>query len=143
MGTGDEQSRAGLLEAARSSEAKIRVPAVRGLAKLKRDDATEALFRAAWANSKEAYGVRRAALRGLVEWNAKDADELIEQALKMSCDRHSIAAEALGLALKSPGPKARELAALYSRYGQPRACALRPSARSPTSPRTTRPWRTS
>ena len=51
--------RAALLEAAGNPEAKIRVAAIEGLAKLKHDDATEALFRAAWANPKEAYGAAR------------------------------------------------------------------------------------
>ena len=49
------------------------------------------------------------------------ADQLLDEALKIPADRHSIAATALELMLETPGPKARELAALYSRYGQPRA----------------------
>jgi aminopeptidase N len=121
LGTGDESSRSALLEAARNPEARVRVAAIEGLAKLKHDDATEALFRAAWANSREAYGARRAALRGLVAWKCKDADQLLDQALKISADRHSIAATALELLLASHRPDDRELAALYSRYGQPRS----------------------
>jgi aminopeptidase N len=121
LGTGDESSRSALLEAAGNPEAKVRVAAIEGLAKLKRDDATEALFRAAWANSREAYGARKAALRGLVAWNCKDADHLLDEALKLSADRHSIAGTALELILETNGPKAREFAALYSRYGQPRS----------------------
>jgi aminopeptidase N len=121
LGTGDESSRSALFEAASNLEAKVRVAAVEGLAKLKHDDATEALFRAAWANSREAYGARRAALRGLVAGKCKDSDQLLDQALKISADRHSIAATALELLLESPRPDARELAALYSRYGQPRS----------------------
>jgi aminopeptidase N len=121
LGTGDGSSRAALLEAAGNPEAKVRVAAFDGLAKLKHDDATEALFRSAWANPREAYGARKAALKGLVSWKVKDADQLLAAALKVPVDRHSIAATALELSLETPGPEARELAALYSRYGQPRA----------------------
>jgi aminopeptidase N len=121
LGNGDETSRTALLQAAKNSEAKIRVAAIEGLAKLKHDSASEGIFRAAWANPKEAYGARKAALRGLVAWKVKDADQLLGEALQMPADRHSIAATALELMLKTPGPKARELAALYCQYGQPRA----------------------
>jgi aminopeptidase N len=116
---GDETFRANLIEAARNPQARVRVAAMGGLAKLKRDGTTEAILRAAWANPKEAYGARQAALRGLVAWKVKDAEELLADALKIPNDHHSIAATALGLALETPGAKARELAALYSRYGQP------------------------
>ena len=121
MGTGSESSRPALLEAAGSTEARIRVAAIEGLAKLKHDAATEVVFRKVWSNPKEAYGARRVALRGLVSWKVKDADQLLEQALTIPGGRHSIAATALELILETPGPNARELAALYSRYGQPRA----------------------
>ncbi len=63
---GQEAFRTALLEAARDSEARVRVAAIGGLAKLGRDDTTESILRAAWSNKKEAYGARRAALRGLV-----------------------------------------------------------------------------
>ena len=46
---------------------------------------------------------------------------MLEEALKIPADRHSIAATALELLLQTPGPRARELAALYSQYGQPTA----------------------
>jgi aminopeptidase N len=121
LGSGEESSRAPLLEAAKNSEAKVRVAAFEGLAKLKRDDVTESLFRACWGNRKEAYGARKAALRALVGWKVKDADDLLAAALKLPADRHSIAATALELELEKPGPKTRELAALYSQYGQPEA----------------------
>jgi aminopeptidase N len=124
LGTGDESSRAALLEAAGSVEAKIRVAALVGLAKLNHHDVTEALFRAAWGNPKEPYGARKAALRGLVACKVKDRDQLLDLALKIRADRHTIAAEALALLLEEPGPKARELAVLYSRYGQPRAMRM-------------------
>jgi aminopeptidase N len=121
LGNGDEAFRAALLEAAANPEAKLRVAAIEGLAKLKRDDATEVIFRAAWNNPKEAYGARKGALRGLVTWKVKDADQLLDEALKVPADHHSVAATALELVLRTPGHKARELAALYSQYGQPRA----------------------
>ncbi len=110
LGTGDESSRSALLEAAKNPEAKVRVAAIEGLAKLKHDGATEALFRAAWANSKEAYGARKAALRGLVAWKCNDADQLLEQALRNPADHHSIAGTALELVLETSrreGPRAR------------------------------------
>jgi aminopeptidase N len=125
LATGEESSRAALIEAARSSHAKIHVAALSGLAKLKHGGDTEALFRAAWKNPKEAYGARTAALRGLVAGKVKDADQLLDEALKIPGNRHSIAAVALGLLLETPGPKARELAVLYSRYGQPRALRMK------------------
>ena len=121
LGNGDETSRAALLEAAENSEAKIRVAALEGLAKLGPDSACERVLCAAWTNPKEAYGARRAALRGLVAWKVNDSEHLVDGALKITADHHSIAATALGLILQTPGPKARELAALYSQYGQPRA----------------------
>ena len=124
LGTGDEASRAALLEAAKSTQARIRVAALEGLAKLKLDDATEALFRAAWANPKEAYGARKAALRGLIAFKVKDRDQLLDEALKIRADRYTIATAALALLLETPGPKARELAVLFSRYGQPRALRM-------------------
>ena len=120
LGTGEESSRAPLLEASKDHEAQVRVAAIEGLSKLGRDDATEAILRATWANPKEAYGARKAALRGLVAWKVKDADDLLAAALKIPAHRHAIAATALELELERSGPKARELAALYSQYGQPR-----------------------
>ena len=132
-----------MLEAAKNSEAKIRVAALEGLAKLKHDGATEALFRAAWANPKEAYGARKAALRGLVAWKVKDADQLLDEALKIPADRHSIAATALELLLETTRSQGPALAALYSRYGQPRALRSTAVGAFGAWPRTTRPCRTS
>ena len=54
-------------------------------------------------------------------WKIKDADELLSSAFKVPAGKHTLAATALELLLEQPGPKARELAALYSKYGQPRA----------------------
>jgi aminopeptidase N len=117
---GDERFRAALLEAAIDEEARVRVAAIRGLARLKRDDQSEAVLRAAWSNLKEAYGARTTALRALVSWKAKDAEELLTAALKNPVGKCALASTALELLLQQPGPKARELAALYARYGQPR-----------------------
>src|SRR5262249_23138976 len=82
------------------------------------------VLRAAWSRSREAYGARRAALRGLVGWKVKDADSLLAAALAMPAGQHTLAATALELMLETPGAKARDLAALYSRYGQPEALRL-------------------
>jgi aminopeptidase N len=121
MGNGDETFRAALIEAAKDPEARVRVAAVAGLAKLKRDEESESILRAAWNNPKEAYGARRAALRGLAAWKVEDAPKLLDDALKIPANRHAIAAAALEVLLATPDSRARELAALYSRYGQPTA----------------------
>ena len=123
--------RTALLEAARDPEARVSVAAIGGLAKLGRDDTTESILRAAWSNPKEAYGARRAALRGLIAWKVEDAPALLEAALKLPADHHRIAAMALEILLETPGSKARELAALYSRHGQPSALRS-PAVRSLT-----------
>src|SRR5262249_37495358 len=117
----DEAYRSALLEGAKDPQARVRVAGIRGLARLKHDAESEAILRAAWSNPEEAYGARRAALRGLVAWKVKDADELLTLALKLPAGKHTLASTALELLLDEPGPRARELAATYSRYGQPRA----------------------
>jgi aminopeptidase N len=132
MCNGQEAFRSALLEASRDSDARVRVAAIGGLAKLGRDDTTESILRAAWSNKKEAYGARRAALRGLADWKVEDAPTLLEAALTIPADHHRIAAMALGILLETPGSKARELAAIYSRHGQPsamRAAAVRSLSR--------------
>jgi aminopeptidase N len=126
LGNGDEIFRSALMDAARAPDARPRVSAIGGLSKLSRDDAAEALLRAAWTNPKEAYGARQAALRGLAAWKVKDSDRLLADGLANSVDHHALAATALEILLQSPGAKARELAVLYSKYGQPHA--LRSSA---------------
>ncbi len=103
MGNGQEAFRAALLEAARDPEARVRVAAIGGLAKLGRDDTIESILRAAWSNPKEAYGRRRAALRGLVAWKVEDAPALLDAALKLPADHHRIAATALEILLEIPG----------------------------------------
>ena len=123
---GDETFRAALREAIESPEARVRVSAVAGLAKLNHDLAAEKTLRTVWNNHTEAYGARKNALRGLVAWKVQDADALLAEALKVSADHHAIAATALELMLETPGAKSRELAALYSKYGQPES--LRSSA---------------
>ena len=119
--SGDEAFRHALQEAARDSEARVRVAAIRGLAALKHDAQSEAILSAAWSNPKEAYGARTTALRTLVSWKVKGADELLSSALKTPTGKHRLAATALELHLEQPGPKARELTALYASYGQPQA----------------------
>jgi aminopeptidase N len=121
LASGDEKFRAHLIEGATDKEARIRVAAIEGLAGLKHDDAAEKILRAAWSNPKEAYGARKGALRGLAAWKVKDIDKLMADALKVSADRHTIAAAALSHLLDTPGAKARELAVLYTRLGQPPA----------------------
>jgi aminopeptidase N len=118
---GEEAFRAALIEAARDSVARVRVAAIAGLARLNHDDEAEKVLRSAWADPKEAYGARSHALRGLVGWKVKDADELLAKGLQNPANHHSIAAKALELMLETPGAKSRELAALYSKYGQPEA----------------------
>jgi aminopeptidase N len=117
----DDAFRPALVEAAKDPDARVRVAALEALARLKHDPQSEAIFRAAWANPKEAYGARKAALRALCHWKVKDADELLASALKTPAGKHRLAASALEHLLQQPGPKARELAALYCRFGQPRA----------------------
>jgi aminopeptidase N len=118
---GDEAFRQTLIEASRDKEARVRVAAIRALARLKKEPDAEVLLRQVWTNPKEAYGARRAALRGLVTWKVKDADQLLASALKLPDGKHTLAASGLELLLEQPGTKARELAALYVNYGQPRA----------------------
>lgn len=117
----DEAFRHALQKAARDSEARVRVAAIRGLAALKHDARSEAILRAAWSNPREAYGACTTALRTLVSWKVKGADELLSTALKTPTGKHRLAATALELHLEQPGPKARELTALYASYGQPQA----------------------
>jgi aminopeptidase N len=116
---GEETFRGALIDAIHDTEARVRTSAIAGLARLKHDEQSERVFRAAWTNPQEAYGARSNALRGLVAWKVKDADELLAKGLEVTADHHSIAATALGLLLETPGAKSRELAALFSKYGQP------------------------
>ena len=59
LSNGQETFRSALLDAARDPEARVRVAAIGGLAKLGRDDTTESILRSAWSNTREAYGARR------------------------------------------------------------------------------------
>jgi HEAT repeat protein len=123
---GEEAFRAALVEGAADREPRVRVAAIDGLARLARSDLSESLLRAAWSDPKQPYGSRKAALRGLTGWKVKDASALLAEALKITAGDHTIAAEALDLSLAAPGANARELAVLYSKYGQPQS--LRASA---------------
>ncbi len=114
-----EAGRPALLEAAKDAEARVRVRAYAGLAALKKDAAAESLLRAALADRDEAYGVRKAALGGLVRWKVKDRDELIAGALKTPSHEDVMAAAGVEHLLKEDGPTTREDAVLYSGYGRP------------------------
>jgi HEAT repeat protein len=63
-------------------------------------------------------------LKGLVAWKVEDAPKLLDAALKIPAHRHTIAITALDALLETPDSRARELAALYSRYGQPTALRI-------------------
>ena len=125
-----EPCRNALLEAAKDAEPRTRVAAIGGLAMLKFDPTTEAIFRASWANKAEAYNARSEALQALLKAKVKDADELIASALKETSTRHTLARTALQAILNEGGQKSREAAVLYSRPGQPSALrtAGRPGA---------------
>lgn len=117
VGRGKEV-RAALLEAARDSAAKVRVAAYDGLAALGRDEETERLFRKAFADDKEAYGVRASALKALVAWKVKDGGRLVIKGLEARSPREELAAVALDLALDKPGSTARALALAFVKPGQ-------------------------
>ncbi len=100
-------------------DARVRVAAIDGLAKLKHDDADREHSPRGLDQSQRSLRRTHNALRGLVAWKVKDADELLATGLEIPANHHSIAATALELSLETPGAKSRELAALYSKYGQP------------------------
>ena len=80
---------------------------------------TEALFRTAWANPREAYGAERPLCKDSSLGRSRtpiNCSKSTEDSRRSSLDRRDCARAHL----ETPGPKARELAALYSRYGQPR-----------------------
>ena len=114
-----EPVRPALIEAARDPAAPVKVEAVQGLAALPLDPALEAIERAIWTSKAEPYGARRAALEGLLRGKVKDADELIDGALKDPSNNYSLARAALEVVLDQGGQKSREAAVIYSRPGQP------------------------
>jgi aminopeptidase N len=116
---GAEVFRPALIEGASDHEPRVRAAAIEGLARLRRTEKSEAVLRAAWNDPGQPYISRKAALRGLVRWKVKDASDLIEKGLKITAGDHAIAAVALELALQTPGARALELAALYSKHGHP------------------------
>jgi aminopeptidase N len=126
LANGDETSRDTLLKGAKDRDARVRVAALNGLAKLKKDEASETLLRSVWADAKEAYGARVAALEGLVGWKVDDQDALLAAGLKTQSQADRIASAALGQIVQAGGPPAREAALVYSKYGQP--VALRGAA---------------
>jgi aminopeptidase N len=118
---GDRTFRLSLIDGASDLEPRVRVAAIGGLARLPRTDESEAVLVAAWKDSKQPYGSRKAALRGLVGWKVKNAPKLLEEALKLTEGDHTIATDALDLSLATSGAKARELAAIHAKFGQPPA----------------------
>jgi aminopeptidase N len=116
-----EKARSALLDAARDRDAHVRIAAFNALADLKLDSATESLFRAAWADPREAYSVRRTALRGLVKGKVEDRKELLTRTIDVKSYKDTLAAGALTLLLSEEGAKSRETAVLYSRPGRPPA----------------------
>ena len=130
LATLGEAARPALIEAAKDSDARIRVAAINTLAALKLDTELETLLRATWSNQGEAYSARSAAMRALVKIKGKEkeADDLIAAALKDPANNYSFAVAALQVLIEEGGQKAREAAVLYSRPGQPtslRAIAVR------------------
>ncbi len=121
---GQETFRAALSLGATDHEPRVRVAAIGGLSRLRRNDQSEAILRAAWNDPKQPYGSRKAALRGLYGWKVKDSALLLAQALTTTAGDHTIAAAALDLSLAEPGAKARELALRYSDIGQPQPLRL-------------------
>ncbi len=121
-----EPCRAGLAEAAKDADPRVRLAAVEALANLKAGPDLEPLLRSIWSNPKETHAARRSALQGLAKAKVKDLDAILASALKDGADRYSIASEALRVSLGEGGAKAREAAFLYARPGQP--AALRRSA---------------
>ena len=116
---GDETFRAALIEAAHDADARVRVAAIAGLAKLKHDDQSENIPPRGLDQPQRS--LRRAHQR-LARPGCLESQRLRRAAgegLEISADHHSIAATALELSLETPGAKSRELAALYSKYGQP------------------------
>jgi aminopeptidase N len=118
---GEEALRPAILDGAKDHEPRVRVAAIGGLARLPRTKESEAVLRAVWNDHRQPYGARKAALRGLVGWKVKDAPELLDAALRITAGDYAIAADALQLSLAADGAKARELAAVYAKYGQPPA----------------------
>ncbi|MFO0892051.1 MAG: M1 family aminopeptidase [Isosphaeraceae bacterium] len=117
----DDVFRTALVEAAKDPEARVRVAAIRGLARLRHDATAEETLRAAWSNPREAYGARTAALRALADWKVKDAKDLLARALEDSTGKHRLASEALEILTRESDSQARELVAGYARRGQPQA----------------------
>ena len=112
-----EAARGSLLKAAGDPDAHVRRVAAEALAQLGRDDSTEALFRKLWSDPKEAYGVRSAALAGLLKHNPKDKDALVAQGLAMKGKSDRIAAQALRELLNGDGPEMRQKALQLARGG--------------------------
>ncbi len=123
---GDEEYRGALLDAARDREPRVRAAAADGLGRLSRDAVVESMLRAFASSTRETYSARRAALRALASWKVENLDALLDSTLKNPAGEYTLARTALELKLAHNDARAREIAALYSRYGQP--AALRSAA---------------
>ena len=106
---GEETFRAALIEAGHDAEARVRVAAIAGLAKLKHDDKAEKSFAPPWAIPKKRT---EHAATPCAAWSAGKSKTPTSCWLRpsVSADHHSIAATALELMLETPGAKSRELA---------------------------------
>ena len=114
-----EPCRAALMEAAKDPEPRVKVAAFAGLTPLKLDPSLEAACRSTIASTSEPYGARASALRALVQGKVKDAEDLVDAALKETANHHALARSALQGIMDRGGQKAREAAVIYSRPGQP------------------------
>ena len=119
-GQGDA-ARGALIGAVGDADARVRVEAVEDLAGLGRSAEAEASLRSVWADEREAYRARVAALRGLAGWKVADRVALRAQGLKVRSDRETVAAAALDLTLAEGGNQAREAAVAYAAPGRPAA----------------------
>ena len=122
----DEAYRPALMEAVKDASARVRDPGRPGVGEAAARRRLRGRPPRRLGRLEEAYNARREALKGLVGWKVKDADDLLAAGLTLPEGKHTLAATALELLLEQSGSKARELAALYSKHGQP--AALRHSA---------------
>ena len=125
-------------------EARVRVAAIAGLAKLSRDDEAEKILRAAWTNPKEAYGARSQRLaRAWSAGKSRTPTSCSRAALKSppitmrSPPRRS--SSCWKLPERNPASWPRFIASMVSRT----RCDPRPSGPSRAWPKTIRRFRTS
>ncbi len=144
-----------LIEAVKRSEARVRVAAVDGLAKLEsRRRGREDSSAPSGPIPRKPMEHARTRCGDWLRWKVKDADDLLADALKVSADHHSIAATALGLMLEAPGAqipgagrdlqqvRSTGIAAIYGYRGIPTPGQRRPisSGRSGRAGRRSQPF---